>query len=141
MGFERYGLCPRCADVFCLSHGKYINALGQSFRDFLKGQLPALPGEVPTLRLGGSFDDRLPEARIKKYMEMRGADGGPWRRLCVARVLGRPALRSKRADAAWDLVKGWDAETREALRVASVHGLQARVVTSTCMTWHAKYWR
>ena len=131
MGFERY--VDYALDVpmyFVYRDGKYINALGQSFRDFLKGQLPALPGEVPTL---SDWADHLttafPEARIKKYMEMRGADGGPWRRLCALPAFWVGLLYDQNSlDAAWDLVKDWDAETREALRVeASVHGLQAQV--------------
>jgi glutamate--cysteine ligase len=69
---------------FVYRDGKYINALGQSFRDFLKGELPALPGETPTL---SDWADHLttifPEARVKKFIEMRGADGGQWRRLCA----------------------------------------------------------
>ncbi len=112
---------------FVYRDGKYINALGQSFRDFLKGKLPALPGETPTL---SDWADHLttvfPEARIKKYMEMRGADGGPWRRLCALPAFWVGLLYDEGAmDAAWDLVKGLDAETREGLRVAaSVDGLQ-----------------
>ncbi|SDK41920.1 glutamate--cysteine ligase [Aliiruegeria lutimaris] len=112
---------------FVYRDGKYINALGQSFRDFLKGQLPALPGETPTL---SDWADHLttvfPEARIKKYMEMRGADGGPWRRLCALPAFWTGLLYDGTAlDAAWDLVKGLDAETREGLRAAaSVDGLQ-----------------
>ncbi|HBZ44854.1 MAG TPA: glutamate--cysteine ligase, partial [Maritimibacter sp.] len=104
--------------------------LGQSFRDFLKGELPALPGEVPTL---SDWADHLttifPEARIKKFMEMRGADGGPWRRICALPALWTGLMYDQQAlDAAWDLVKGWNAETREELRVAaSVDGLQAEV--------------
>jgi len=131
MGFERW--VEYALDVpmyFVYRDGKYIDALGQSFRDFLKGELPALPGEKPTL---SDWADHLttafPEARIKKFIEMRGADGGPWRRLCalpafwVGLMYDQPAL-----DGAWDLVKGWDAETREGLRVASsVDGLQASV--------------
>jgi glutamate--cysteine ligase len=115
---------------FVYRNGEYINALGMSFRDFLKGELPALPGETPTL---SDWADHLttifPEARIKKFIEMRGADGGPWRRLCAlpAFWVGLPYDQSA-LDAAWDLVKGWDAETREALRVAaSEQGLQAKV--------------
>ena len=113
---------------FVYRDGKYIDALGQSFRDFLKGELPALPGETPTL---SDWADHLttifPEARIKKFIEMRGADGGPWRRLCALPALWVGLLYDQTAlDAAWDLVKGWDAETREGLRVAaSVDGLQA----------------
>jgi glutamate--cysteine ligase len=117
--------------MYCVYRvGKYINALGQSFRDFLKGELPALPGEKPTL---SDWADHMttvfPEARVKKYIEMRGADGGPWRRLCALPALWVGLLYDQPAlDAAWDLAKGWTQETREALRVAaSVHGLQAEV--------------
>ena len=113
---------------FVYRDGVYHDALGQSFRDFLAGKLPALPGETPTL---SDWADHLttifPEARVKKYIEMRGADGGPWRRLCALPAFWVGLTYDQGAlDAAWDLVKGWDAETREALRVgASVDGLQA----------------
>ena len=129
MGFERY--VDYVLDVpmyFVYRDGHYIDALGQSFRDFLKGALPALPGEKPTLC---DWADHLttifPEARMKKYLEMRGADGGPWRRLCALPALWVGLLYDQTAlDAAWDLAKGWSAETREGLRVgASVNGLQA----------------
>ena len=130
-GFERY--VQYALDVpmyFVYRDGRYIDALGQSFRDFMVGKLPALPGQTPTL---SDWADHLttifPEARVKKYIEMRGADGGPWRRLCalpgfwVGLIYDQGAL-----DAAWDLVKDWDPETRDALRVAaSVDGLQAKV--------------
>jgi len=115
---------------FVYRDGRYIDALGQSFRDFLQGRLPALPGETPTL---SDWADHLttlfPEARIKKYMEMRGADGGPWRRLCALPALWTGIMYDQGAlDAAWDLVRGWDAATREALRVAaSKEALAARV--------------
>jgi glutamate--cysteine ligase len=71
----------------------------------------------------------FPEARIKKFIEMRGADGGPWRRLCALPAFWVGLMYDQTAlDSAWDLVKGWDAETRESLRVAaSVEGLQAKV--------------
>lgn len=106
---------------FVYRDGKYINALGQSFRDFLKGELPALPGEKPTL---SDWADHMttvfPEARVKKYIEMRGADGGPWRRLCALPALWVGLTYDQSAlDAAWDLVKGWDHETREGLRRAA----------------------
>ncbi|MEX0369590.1 MAG: glutamate--cysteine ligase [Tateyamaria sp.] len=115
---------------FVYRDGKYIDALGQSFRDFLKGQLPALPGEMPTL---SDWADHLttafPEARVKKFIEMRGADGGPWRRLCALPAFWVGLMYDQTAlDAAWDLVKGLDAETRDGLRVAaSVDGLHAQV--------------
>ncbi|WP_270727036.1 glutamate--cysteine ligase [Shimia sp. Alg240-R146] len=130
-GFERW--VQYALDVpmyFVYRDGKYIDALGMSFRDFLKGELPALPGEMPTL---SDWADHLttafPEARIKKYMEMRGADGGPWRRLCALPAFWVGLMYDQSSlDAAWDLAKGWDAETREALRVAaSEDGLQAEV--------------
>ena len=131
MGFQRY--VDYALDVpmyFVYRDGKYINALGQSFRDFLKGQLPALPGKMPTL---SDWADHLttifPEARIKQFMEMRGADGGPWRRLCALPAFWVGLLYDQSSlDAAWDLVKSMDVETRDALRVAaSVDGLQAEV--------------
>ncbi|MEL7115123.1 MAG: glutamate-cysteine ligase family protein, partial [Pseudomonadota bacterium] len=115
---------------FVYRDGNYINALGQSFRDFLKGELPALPGETPTL---SDWADHLttifPEARLKKFIEMRGADGGPWRRLCALPALWVGLTYDQTAlDAAWDLAKGWDLETRDAMRVAaSVDGLAAEV--------------
>ncbi|HCQ59982.1 MAG TPA: glutamate--cysteine ligase [Sulfitobacter sp.] len=115
---------------FVYRDGKYIDALGQSFRDFLKGELPALPGEKPTL---SDWADHLttlfPEARVKKFIEMRGADGGPWRRLCALPAFWVGLMYDQSAlDGAWDLVKDWDAETREELRIAaSTHGLQAEV--------------
>ena len=113
---------------FVYRDGKYIDALGQSFRDFLKGELPALPGEKPTL---SDWADHLttifPEARMKKFIEMRGADGGPWRRLCALPAFWVGLMYDQTAlGAAWDIAKTLDAETREALRVAaSVDGLQA----------------
>lgn len=131
MGFERYA--DYALDVpmyFVYRDGTYINALGQSFRDFLKGELPALPGEVPTL---SDWADHLttifPEARIKKFMEMRGADGGPWRRLCALPAFWVGLLYDQTAlDAAWDVCKDWDAETRDQLRVdAAKLGLRATV--------------
>ncbi|MCH2166272.1 MAG: glutamate--cysteine ligase [Oceanicola sp.] len=111
---------------FVYRDGVYIDALGQSFRDFLEGKLPALPGETPTL---SDWADHLttifPEARLKKFIEMRGADGGPWRRLCALPAFWVGLTYDQGAlDAAWDLVKGLDTETREGLRVAaSVDGL------------------
>ena len=115
---------------FVYRDGKYIDALGQSFRDFMNGRLPALPGEVPTL---SDWADHLttvfPEARVKKFIEMRGADGGPWRRLCALPALWVGLIYDGSAlDAAWDLVKGWDHETRENLRrEAGLHALDAQV--------------
>ena len=130
MGYQRY--VDWVLDVpmyFVYREGKYINALGQSFRDFLAGKLPALPGEVPTL---SDWADHLttvfPEARVKQFIEMRGADCGSVRHLAAMPALWVGLMYDQTAlDACWDLVKGWTAETREGLRVAaSVDGLQAQ---------------
>ncbi|MGE5515530.1 MAG: glutamate--cysteine ligase [Bacteroidota bacterium] len=119
MGFERY--VDYMLDVpmyFVYRDGQYIDASGQSFRDFMAGKLPALPGERPTL---GDWSDHLttafPEVRLKKYLEMRGADGGPWRRLCALPALWVGLLYDGGAlDAAWDIAKDWTMPEREALR-------------------------
>ena len=114
---------------FVYRDGKYINALGQSFRDFLNGNLPALPGEKPTL---SDWADHMttvfPEARVKKYIEMRGADCGDQAHINALPAFWVGLMYDQTAlDAAWDLVKGFDTATREGLRVdASVRGLQAR---------------
>lgn len=121
-GFESY--VQYALDVpmyFVYRDGKYINALGQSFRDFLKGKLPALPGEVPTL---SDWADHLttlfPEARLKKFIEMRGADAGPVENLRALPAFWVGLMYDGAAlDAAWDLVKGLDAETRQGLRVGA----------------------
>jgi glutamate--cysteine ligase len=130
-GFERY--VDYALDVpmyFVYREGRYVDALGQSFRDFLAGRLPALPGEVPTL---SDWADHLttifPEARLKRYLEMRGADGGPADHLIALPALWVGLLYDQSAlDAAWDLCKHWDTETREGLRTAaSIDGLAAEV--------------
>ena len=130
-GFERWvDYALDTPMYFVYRNGEYIDALGQSFRDFLRGELPALPGEKPQM---SDWADHLttlfPEARIKTYMEMRGADGGPWRRLCALPAFWVGLLYDQSSlDAAWDIAKGWDQETRLAMRVAaSVDGLQAEV--------------
>jgi len=124
-GYERY--VEYMLDVpmyFVFREGRYIDAAGQSFRDFLAGKLPALPGERPTV---SDWQDHLstafPEVRLKSFLEMRGADGGPWSRICALPALWVGLLYDRGAlDAAWDLVKHWDLEGREALR-AGVPGL------------------
>src|SRR5215468_3692394 len=118
-GFERY--VDYMLDVpmyFVYRDGKYIDASGQSFRDFLAGRLPALPGELPLI---GDWADHLttafPEVRLKTFLEMRGADGGPWRRLCALPALWVGIFYDAAAlDAAYDLVADWTAEEREAMR-------------------------
>ncbi|WP_374384809.1 glutamate--cysteine ligase [Dongia sp.] len=119
MSFERY--VDYMLDVpmyFVYRDGKYIDASGQSFRAFLKGKLPALPGEIPTT---GDWADHMttafPEVRLKRFLEMRGADGGPWERLCALPALWVGLLYDQSAlDAAWDLVKDWSIAEHEELR-------------------------
>ena len=128
MGFQAY--VDWVLDVpmyFVYRNGRYINALGQSFRDFLAGKLPALPGEKPSL---SDWADHMttvfPEARVKKFIEMRGADCGDQAHINALPAFWVGLMYDQTAlDAAWDLVKGLDAQTREGLRVAaSVAGLQ-----------------
>ncbi len=121
MGFERYA--DYALDVpmyFVHRDGAYIDAAGQSFRDFLDGKLPALPGERPLL---SDWEDHLttlfPEVRLKRYLEMRGADGGPWGRLCALPALWVGLLYDGQSlDAAWEMVKDWTAAERDAMRDA-----------------------
>ena len=119
MGFERY--VDYVLDVpmyFVYRDGESIDAAGQSFRDFLVGRLPALPGEAPTI---SDWSDHLttlfPEVRLKRFLEMRGADGGPWRSLCALPALWVGVLYHQATlDAAWDRVEDWTIEEHAYLR-------------------------
>jgi glutamate--cysteine ligase len=118
-GFERY--VDYLLDVpmyFAYRDKKYIDCAGLSFRDFLQGKLPALPGELPTLNdWSDHMTTAFPEVRLKKYLEMRGADGGPWRRLCALPAFWVGLLYDNEAlDAAWDLVKDFSMAERNQLR-------------------------
>jgi len=118
-GFERY--VDYALDVpmyFVFRDGRYIDVTGQSFRDFLKGKLPGLPGETPTK---GDWNNHLttifPEARLKSYMEMRGADVGPRPMLAALSAFWVGLLYDQASlDAAWDLVKDWTVQERQSLR-------------------------
>ena len=119
MGFDRY--TEYALDVpmyFVVRNGELIDCAGQSFRDFLAGRLPALPGEQPTL---ADWEDHLttlfPEVRIKRFMEQRGADAGPWRRLCALPALWVGLLYDDAAlDAAEQLTRDWTAAEIDTLR-------------------------
>ena len=118
-GYERY--VDYMLDVpmyFVFRDGKYIDAAGMSFRDFMKGELPALPGELPSENdWWDHLSTAFPEVRLKSFLEMRGADGGPWSRICALPALWVGLLYDDNAlDAAWDLVKDWSMEEREELR-------------------------
>ena len=118
-GYERY--VDYILDVpmyFSYREGRYVDLAGRSFRRFLAGKLDEVPGALPTLR---DFADHLttafPEVRLKKYLEMRGADGGPWNRLCALPALWVGLLYDDAAlDAAWDLVRDFTPAERHALR-------------------------
>ncbi|MBK8173878.1 MAG: glutamate--cysteine ligase [Rhodospirillales bacterium] len=118
-GFERY--VDYMLDVpmyFVYRDGRYIDVAGQSFRDFMAGRLPGLPGETPTM---SDWADHLTtcflEVRLKRFIEMRGADGGPWNRLCALPAFWVGLLYDDDARAAaWDLVKDWTGEEREEMR-------------------------
>jgi len=118
-GYERY--CDYALDVpmyFVYRDGKYIDVAGESFRDFLEGKLPHLPGEKPTVT---DWTDHLstafPEVRLKSFLEMRGADGGRWSRICALPALWVGLLYDDQAlDESWELVKHWSIEGREKLR-------------------------
>lgn len=118
-GFERY--VDYVLDVpmyFVYRDGKYIDVSGKSFRDFLDHKIPEVKDIVPSM---ADWADHLttifPEVRLKKFLEMRGADGGSWRTVCRLPALWTGIYYDQAAlDAAWDLVKDWTAEERQAMR-------------------------
>ncbi|QDH74394.1 glutamate--cysteine ligase [Brevundimonas sp. M20] len=118
-GFERYA--DYALDVpmyFAKRGGRYIDLSGRSFRKFMDGRLDDLPGELATIK---DWNDHLttlfPEVRLKAYLEMRGADGGPWSRICALQALWAGVLYDAPSQAAaWDLVKHWDIADHERLR-------------------------
>ena len=118
-GYERY--CDYALDVpmyFVYRDGRYIDVAGRRFRDFLDGRLAELPGEKPRL---SDWTDHLstafPEVRLKSFLEMRGADGGRWSRICGLPALWVGLLYDDQAlDEAWALVRHWDIAAREKLR-------------------------
>src|SRR5262247_3973005 len=119
MGFERWVDYALDVPMYFVKRGdKYIDVSGRSFRDFFAGKLPELPGERPTISdWANHLSTIFPEVRLKRYLEMRGADGGPWRRLpslsayWVGLLYDDDALNS-----CWDMVKSWTAEERQKLR-------------------------
>ncbi|MGA7674683.1 MAG: glutamate--cysteine ligase [Rhizomicrobium sp.] len=121
MGFERY--VDYALDVpmyFVYREGKYIDVAGKSFRDFLARKIPEVKDIEPTM---ADWADHLttifPEVRLKRFLEMRGADGGKWGRICSLPALWVGLLYDQASlDAAWDMVKDWTAEERQAMRDA-----------------------
>ena len=118
-GYERYA--DYMLDVpmyFAFRDGGYVDAAGLNFRDFIEGRLSVLPGEKPTV---SDWNDHLstafPEVRLKSFLEMRGADGGPWSTICALPAFWVGILYDQTAlDAAWDLVKNWTIDEQKRLR-------------------------
>jgi glutamate--cysteine ligase len=139
MSYARYAQWALDAPMYFVKRGgRYIDVAGRSFRDFMAGRLSELPGEKP---LQGDWEDHLttvfPEVRLKSFLEMRGADSGPWSRLCALPALFVGLLYDDAAlEAAWELVKDWSAEERESFRRAvptlglraPIHGRATREV-------------
>ena len=119
MGFERYtDYALNVPMYFVYRDGRYIDVAGASFADFMAGKLPQMPGEVATI---DDWSDHLttlfPEVRLKRFLEMRGADGGRWRRICALPAFWAGLLYDDTAlNAAWDYVKDWTAQERQNLR-------------------------
>jgi glutamate--cysteine ligase len=144
MGFERWVDYALDVPMYFVKRGdKYIDVAGQSFRDLMAGKLALLPGERATLSdWANHLTTIFPEVRLKRYLEMRGADAGPRRRLTSLPAFWVGLLYDDASlDAAWDLVKGWSAEERQtlgddvpklALR-AQVRGRSVRELAAACL--------
>jgi glutamate--cysteine ligase len=119
MGFERWVDYALDVPMYFVKHGdEYVDVAGQSFRDLIARKLPGMPGASATISdWSNHLSTTFPEVRLKRYLEMRGADSGP-----LASLLALPAFWAgilyddASLDAAWDLVKGWTAEDRQKLR-------------------------
>jgi len=119
MGYERY--VDYALDVpmyFVFRDGNYIDVAGRSFRDFMAGRLAGFEGQRPTI---DDWSDHLttlfPEVRLKRFLEMRGADGGRWGTITALSAFWAGILYDETAlDHAWRMVGDWTEEEREALR-------------------------
>jgi glutamate--cysteine ligase len=119
MGFERYVDYALDVPMYFIKRGDtYIDVAGQSFRDLLAGKLASQPGEHATISDWANHVSTIfPEVRLKRYLEMRGADGGPWRRLPALPAYWVGLLYDDKAlDAGWQIAKDWTAQERQKLR-------------------------
>jgi glutamate--cysteine ligase len=134
-GFETYARYALGVPMYFAKRGdRYIDLAGRSFRDFMDGKLAELPGEKPTIKDWADHTTTIfPEVRLKQYLEMRGADSGPWSRLCALPALWMGILYDSAAlAAAWDLCKHWKIEDHEALREdVARRGLKAEIAGRT----------
>jgi glutamate--cysteine ligase len=120
-GFERYVDWALDVPMYFVKRGdNYFDVAGASFRDLIDGKLKELPGERATLSdWKNHLSTIFPEVRLKDYLEMRGADGGPGSRICALPAFWVGLLYDSVAlDAAWQIVRNWTADEREALRIA-----------------------
>jgi glutamate--cysteine ligase len=125
-GFERYTDYILDVPMYFVHRGEdYVDLAGRSFRQFMAGELEAedqgyviRKGDRPTMEdWADHVTTAFPEVRMKRYLELRGTDGGPWKRLCALPALWVGLLYDQTAlDAAWDLVKDWTPEERNHLR-------------------------
>ena len=144
MGFERWVDYALDVPMYFIKRGdRYIDVSGQSFRHLMAGKLASLPGEHATMSdWANHLTTIFPEVRLKRYLEMRGADGGPTRSLVSLPAFWVGLLYDDAAlDAACDLVKGWNAEQRQKLRdevprlalTAAIGGRSAREIAADCL--------
>jgi glutamate--cysteine ligase len=131
MGFERYTDYALDVPMYFIKRGdKYIDVSGKSFRDFFDGKLDVMPGERPCMSdWANHLSTIFPEVRLKRYLEMRGADCGPWRRLPSFSAYWVGLLYDDDVlNACWDMVKDWTAEERQKLRdEVPVRGFRAEI--------------
>jgi glutamate--cysteine ligase len=134
-GFETYARYALNVPMyFAKRDGQYVDLAGRSFKDFMDGRLAELPGDRPSLKDWADHTTTIfPEVRLKKYLEMRGADSGPWSRLCALPALWMGILYDSAAlAAAWDLCKDWKIEDHERLRAdVARRGLKAEIAGRT----------
>lgn len=119
MGYERWtDYALNVPMYFVKRGGRYIDVAGRSFRDLMAGRLTELPGQRATVAdWANHLSTIFPEVRLKRYLEMRGADAGPWARLPSLTAFWVGLLYDNDClDAAWDIVKDWTAEERQKLR-------------------------
>jgi glutamate--cysteine ligase len=129
--FERYARYALDVPMYFVKRGgRYIDLAGRSFRDFMKGELPELPGQCPSLK---DFEDHIttifPEVRLKQFLEMRGADTGPVERILALQALWAGVFYDEAArDAALELTAAWTRDDRHvARRDACRLGLKASI--------------
>ena len=145
MGYERWVDYALDVPMYFVKHGDdYVDVSGQSFRDLMIGKLPGMPGAHATISdWANHISTIFPEVRLKRYLEMRGADSGPTRNLLALPALWVGILYDDTSlDAAWDLVKNWTAAERQKLRdevpkaglAATIHGRTAGEIAGEILT-------